>query len=230
MCGCEWGRERERDSEIEIHSFLFYSKAPLSGTISGPSSVFFGLWTGTEGSVSEGSWRSSGDHRGACVRGFLLMTRWSRFPASAIRGTAKQQSKSRVRTWFTWDGEAVFRQRSENSTVWRICTVSMDLLKHATEVWLFNTIFFLKNERHSWTSSRPESATITESVFHVHPKFPLLLLESVDHVWFMCMIKKFAAWYVVNAHANEVLQQEKNKKKTHQTKNIFKNLVMHLTQ
>lgn len=34
--------------------------------------------------------------------GFLLMTSSSLLPDSAIRGTTKQQSKSLVRTWFTW--------------------------------------------------------------------------------------------------------------------------------
>lgn len=34
--------------------------------------------------------------------GFLLMTSSSLLPDSAIRGTTRQQSKSLVRTWFTW--------------------------------------------------------------------------------------------------------------------------------
>lgn len=37
--------------------------------------------------------------------GFRLITRSSLLPDSAMRGTTRQQSKSRVRTWFTCKGE-----------------------------------------------------------------------------------------------------------------------------
>lgn len=56
------------------------------------------------GSVADASLKSGSCPLVPCARGFLLMTSSSLSPASVIRGTARQQSKSRVRTWFTCQG------------------------------------------------------------------------------------------------------------------------------
>lgn len=47
-------------------------------------------------------WQSWGWTTPGCAKGFRLITSSSLSPASVMSGTAKQQSKSLVRTWFTW--------------------------------------------------------------------------------------------------------------------------------
>lgn len=56
-----------------------------------------------QNSKFEGSSQSPGSSTSAAASGFLLMTRSRPSPASIIRGTVKQQSKSLVLTRFTWN-------------------------------------------------------------------------------------------------------------------------------
>lgn len=57
-------------------------------------------WLGKQNSEFEGSFGSSAS---AAASGFLLMTNSRLSPASIIKGTVRQQSKSLVLTRFTWE-------------------------------------------------------------------------------------------------------------------------------
>lgn len=60
-------------------------------------------WLGKQNSEFEGSSQSFGSSASAAASGFLLMTNSRLSPASIIKGTVRQQSKSLVLTRFTWE-------------------------------------------------------------------------------------------------------------------------------
>lgn len=74
----------------------------LVSRLCGHRAMLLVLRSGKQNSGFEGSSQSSGSPVSAAASGFLLMTKSRLSPASIIRGTVRQQSKSLVLTRFTW--------------------------------------------------------------------------------------------------------------------------------
>lgn len=102
---CEGLSERYNVTNVTIHD------------VSGPNAAVFQqlvcvfcdhramllvLCSGKQNSEFEGSSQSLDSPVSSAASGFLLMTKSRLSPASIIRGTVRQQSKSLVLTWFTW--------------------------------------------------------------------------------------------------------------------------------
>lgn len=112
---CEGLSERYNVTNVTIHD------------VSGPSAAVFQqlvcvfcdhramllvLCSGKQNSEFEGSSQSLDSPVSSAASGFLLMTKSRLSPASIIRGTVRQQSKSLVLTWFTW----------KIKTIWHVAT------------------------------------------------------------------------------------------------------------
>lgn len=103
MRECEGLSERYYVTNVTVRDIRVvpvFQKASVY--LCGHRAMLLVLCSGKQNSEFEGSSQSSGSPVSAAASGFLLMTKSRLSPASIIRGTVRQQSKSLVLTRFTW--------------------------------------------------------------------------------------------------------------------------------
>lgn len=99
-----------------------YSVSKASDGRRGHRAMPLVLRSGKQKSEFEGSSQLSGSPVSAAASGFLLMTKSRLSPASIIRGTVRQQSKSLVLTRFTWKiANEIIQQATAFTVLWRNC-------------------------------------------------------------------------------------------------------------
>ena len=99
------------------------------------------------GTMLEGSsWQSCGSVGEVCASGLRLITSSSLSPASVMRGTARQQSKSLVRTWFTWTEESRGHEHND------LDTTTATRLPSYTTLRCVTLIVTPHNKTRSWAS------------------------------------------------------------------------------
>lgn len=102
---CVW--EVQCDGLNHVMCVCVFKRGPLHCrvriSLCGQRATMLFLWLGKQNSEFEGSSQSFGSSASAAASGFLLMTNSRLSPASIIKGTVRQQSKSLVLTRFTWE-------------------------------------------------------------------------------------------------------------------------------
>lgn len=102
---CEGFSGRYNVTNVTIRDASGRSAAVIQQLVSlfcGHRAMVLVLCSEKQNSEFEGSSQSLDNPVSAAASGFLLMTKSRLPPASMIRGTVRQQSKSLVLTWFTW--------------------------------------------------------------------------------------------------------------------------------